>query len=91
MATSTSYTLDTVLVVGPTGSIGKSLCRALIAHRSQFARIAAFDNQSSRPGATNTGKDALFEEYRKGGMEIVQGTYDDPSAFEGSLDIMSQF
>lgn len=73
--------LDSILVVGPTGSVGLASCRTLIAHKSNFKRIGAFDNQTSR---ANADKDRLFAEYKAGGMEIIDGTYEDSSAFAGT-------
>lgn len=73
-------TLDAILVVGPTGAVGKALCRALISRKSEFQRIAFF-NDTSRPATEE--KQSLFAAFRNAGMEQVSGQYDDTAAFVG--------
>ncbi|RFU77291.1 hypothetical protein TARUN_4967 [Trichoderma arundinaceum] len=73
-------TLDAILVVGPSGAIGKALCQALIARKAEFKRIAFF-NDTSRPETDE--KQSLFATFRNGGMEQVSGKYTDTAAFTG--------
>ncbi|KAL6807873.1 hypothetical protein GGI42DRAFT_366494 [Trichoderma sp. SZMC 28013] len=75
-----SQTLNAILVVGPTGSIGKVLCQSLISRKSEFKRIAFF-NDTSRPETEE--KRALFDIFRNGGMEQVSGQYKDTEPFVG--------
>lgn len=69
-----------VLVIGPTGHVGKALCAALMAHKQLFNRIAFF-NDSSR--AATQEKLQLFAAFQSGGMEEVRGKYADIEAFRG--------
>lgn len=80
MTTSTEITLKSVLVVGPTGSVGLPLCNELLAMKSHFSRLAAFNNTTQPSSAS---KIATFEDLKSNGMEIVSGTYDDVDAFRG--------
>ncbi|UKZ85196.1 uncharacterized protein TrAFT101_001064 [Trichoderma asperellum] len=73
-------TLDAILVVGPSGMVGKVLCQALISRKSDFKRIAFF-NDTSRPETEE--KRQLFATFRNGGMEQVSGLYTDTEAFTG--------
>lgn len=73
-------TLDAVLVVGPSGAVGKALCQALISRKSEFKRIAFF-NDTSRPETEE--KKSLFATFRDGGLEQVSGQYADTAAFAG--------
>jgi hypothetical protein len=72
--------LDAILVIGPTGAIGKLLCQALISRKSEFKRIAFF-NDTSRPETEE--KQSLYTTFRNGGMEQVSGRYTDTTAFTG--------
>ncbi|UKZ60125.1 uncharacterized protein TrAtP1_001410 [Trichoderma atroviride] len=72
--------LDAILVVGASGALGKGLCQALISRKSDFKRIAFF-NDTSRPETED--KRTLFATFRDGGMEQVSGTYTDAAAFTG--------
>lgn len=73
-------TLNSILIVGPTGSVGIAACRALISHKSDFHRIGAYNNLGS---SSTPEKSALLADYKAGGMDIVDGDYNDPSAFQG--------
>jgi len=72
--------LTSVLVIGPTGSVGTAVCNALIERKTLFKRIAAFNNTDRSAGAA---KRAALDALAKGGMEIVSGTYGDVEAFKG--------
>ncbi|KAM0524465.1 hypothetical protein ACHAPE_000559 [Trichoderma viride] len=72
--------LDAILVVGASGKVGKGLCEALISRKSDFKRIAFF-NDTSRPETEE--KRTLFATFRDGGLEQVSGTYTDTAAFTG--------
>ncbi|KAM0254973.1 hypothetical protein ACHAQJ_006201 [Trichoderma viride] len=72
--------LDAILVVGPSGAVGKLLCQVLISRKSEFKRIAFF-NDTSRPETEE--KRSLFATFRNGGMEQVSGRYTDTAAFIG--------
>ena len=78
-------TLTSVLVIGPTGSVGLALCKKFIERSSSFERIAAFNN-TERP--TDPAKQAILDELHQSGVEIVSGTYSDVSAFRGFEVIM---
>jgi hypothetical protein len=73
-------TLTSVLVVGPTGSVGLAICHELVRQKNKFKRIAAFNN-NERSG--NSQKDALLKQFANEGIEIISGTYDDVDAFRG--------
>src|ERR1700761_3905493 len=73
-------TLTSVLVVGPSGSIGIKLCQALVNQKADFKRIAAFRN-TDRTGSSK--KDEFFEKLASEGLEIVSGSYSDVDAFRG--------
>ncbi|KAL7921168.1 hypothetical protein ACQKWADRAFT_327952 [Trichoderma austrokoningii] len=73
-------TLDAILVVGASGKVGKALCQVLISKKSNFKRIAFF-NDTSRPETED--KRTLFATFCDGGMEQVSGTYTDTAAFTG--------
>ncbi|KAH8123538.1 hypothetical protein ACSS6W_000940 [Trichoderma asperelloides] len=73
-------TLDAILVVGPSGMVGKVLCQALIFRKSDFKRIAFF-HDTSRPETEE--KRQLFATFRNDGMEQVSGLYTDTAAFTG--------
>lgn len=72
--------LTSVLVVGPTGSVGTAVCSGLIARKDLFKRIAAFNNTDRPAGPA---KQAALDAFANGGMEIVSGNYSDVSAFKG--------
>lgn len=72
--------LTSVLVVGPTGSVGMAVCNALITRKGSFKRIAAFNNTDRPAGPA---KQAALDAFAVGGMEIVSGNYSDVSAFQG--------
>ena len=78
--TTSLKTLDSILVIGPTGFIGKALCTSLISRKSEFKRIAFF-NDISRPETQE--KRRLFALFRDGGMEEISGRYTDIAAFRG--------
>jgi len=78
-------TLNSVLVVGPTGSVGLALCKRLIEQLPSFKRIAAFNNTERPAGPA---KQAILDELHQSGMEIVSGTYNDVSAFRGFEVVM---
>jgi len=73
-------TLRSVLVLGPTGSVGKQVLKVLIRRKAEFTRIGAFSN-SERPPSPAASKQ--LEELAAQGVEIVTGTFDDASAFKG--------
>lgn len=73
-------TLPSILVVGATGRLGKDVCHALLAAKSQFTRLAFF-NDTSRPATPS--KTALFDSFRAAGMQEVSGVYTDPAPFTG--------
>lgn len=73
--------MQSVLIIGPTGVLGLSMCRALIENRQHFTRIAAFNNTSTDRGGAL--KSQLLAAFKAGGMEIVDGQYDDPQVFKG--------
>ncbi|KAH8886275.1 NAD(P)-binding protein [Thozetella sp. PMI_491] len=72
--------LKSVLVLGPTGSVGLPLSKELIRRKSAFNRIAAFNNTARLADAE---KLEIFAELEQAGMEIVKGSYEDVEAFRG--------
>ncbi len=72
--------LQSILVLGPTGTVGQAILEELAAHKDQFSRIAAFNN-TSRPGSAE--KDAGLAALKEKGVEIVSGTFADTAAFAG--------
>src|ERR1700760_3987384 len=72
--------LTSVLVVGPSGSVGTKICHALANQKAEFKRIAAFRNTDR---AASPKKDEFFEKLASEGLEIVSGSYIDVKAFRG--------
>jgi hypothetical protein len=73
-------TLSSLLILSPNGAVGAALCQAILPHRSQFTRIAVFNN-TNRP--TTPSKEAVFTRLSDQGFEIVSGAYTTVSVFTG--------
>jgi len=70
--------LTSVLVLGPTGGVGKATITELLRRAQEFHRIAAFCNlERQKPD------DPSFKELESKGVEVVKGTFDDVDAFKG--------
>ncbi|KAH8651242.1 hypothetical protein BX600DRAFT_387342 [Xylariales sp. PMI_506] len=81
-------TLKSILVLGPSGNVGRAICRALIESKSSFTRIAALNN-TDRPHDAQ--KQAILADFQKQGMEIVPGTYNDMNVFVGFDAVVMAF
>ena len=76
-------TKNSILVLGPTGGLGKFLLEELIRRKDEFGKLGAFVD-TSRPQSTEKTKalDSLAEQ----GVVLVKGTYNSPndlSVFSG--------
>lgn len=72
--------LTSVLILGPTGGFGKFLLAELIQRKSEFRRIAPFNDTERLP---NTEKVRQFTEWAAEGIEVVSGTFSDVEPFRG--------
>lgn len=64
-----------VLIIGASGYLGKPMCAEFLAQRSKFKRIAILTTEE---------KKAKFAKVEADGLELVLGSFTDPSSFKGS-------
>ncbi|KAE9370333.1 NAD(P)-binding protein, partial [Stipitochalara longipes BDJ] len=68
-----------VLIIGAGGYIGRVVAQEFLSQKSKFARVAILSDES---------KVGKFAEIAKGGMEVVIGSFLEPSSFKGFTTII---
>ena len=64
-----------VLLIGASGALGQPLLQELIRQKSSFKRIAIL--------AANEEKTAKFADAREAGIEVVVGSFLEPTSYAG--------
>jgi uncharacterized protein YbjT (DUF2867 family) len=67
---------QSVLLIGAGGYIGRTVSQEFLSQKPKFARIAILADAS---------KVEKFAEISKEGMEVVVGSFFEPSSFKGNL------
>lgn len=70
----TSQILPSVLIIGAGGYLGKPMCEEFLAQKSKFKRIAILTTEERK---------AKFRTVEADGLELVLGSFLDPSSFRG--------
>jgi len=73
--------LQNILLVGSTGTIGTAIRKALLAHRSHFKKLGVLTSPAS---VSDARKSEVFDGLKKEGVEVVVADLDDkPSLVKG--------
>lgn len=70
----TSQAFPSVLIIGAGGYVGKPVCDEFLAQKSKFKRIAILTTEERK---------AKFASVAADGLELVLGSFLDPSSFKG--------
>jgi uncharacterized protein YbjT (DUF2867 family) len=73
---------QSVLLIGAGGYIGRAVAQEFLTQKSKFARVAILADAS---------KVEKFAQISKEGMEVVVGSFLEPSSFKGRLHIPALF
>ena len=74
--------LQNILLIGSTGTIGSAIRKALLANKSQFKKLGVLTSPAS---VADVKKSEVFDELKKEGVEVVVADLDDKASLVKGL------
>jgi uncharacterized protein YbjT (DUF2867 family) len=74
--------LQNILLIGSTGTIGTAIRKSLVSHKSQFSKLGVLTTASS---LADPKKRAVFDTFHNEGLEIVVSDLDDKESLLKAL------